>query len=451
MPQAQADGFSPFLQRLGAIFQFSADRARRLITDFHRQMRLGLAGTPESLQMLPTYCPLPTGNETGTFLALDMGGTNLRVLSVHMDGKGGIGHGRINQHAIPDNVMTGTADSLFGFIAARIREFALQHLSHERRYRLGFTFSFPVEQHSLASGRLIAWTKGFTAGGVAGRDVVSLLQAAMRRQGLYHVHITALLNDTTGTMARQRYHDPDCDMGVILGTGTNACYAEHCNRIANIAKATGKMIINMEWGNFNGIKQTKYDQRVDASTPNSGSQLFEKMVSGMYLGELVRIVISDMASKGLVFNAAQRPEVFFTPHAFTAAHVSAVLADTSQTMDGTSSLLDSLGNKDYSLWDMQALGTVCRLAASRAARLAATAMAAVVTWMDPDLSATHTIAIDGSLFEKMPGFARNISAMLQELLVVQARQIRLQPAKDGSGIGAAVVAATTHKPKEDTR
>lgn len=61
----------------------------------------------------------------------------------------------------------------------------------------------------------------------------------------------ALANDTVGTMIAQCYKDPKCEMGVILGTGTNACYSE---KVSNILKFTGKtysqeeMIINMEWG-----------------------------------------------------------------------------------------------------------------------------------------------------------------------------------------------------------
>ncbi len=36
----------------------------------------------------------------------------------------------------------------------------------------------------------------------------------------------ALLNDTVGVMAAGRYYDPATEIGMIIGTGTNACYVE---------------------------------------------------------------------------------------------------------------------------------------------------------------------------------------------------------------------------------
>lgn len=38
--------------------------------------------------------------------------------------------------------------------------------------------------------------------------------------------MTALLNDTVGVMAAGRYYDPATEIGMIIGTGTNACYVE---------------------------------------------------------------------------------------------------------------------------------------------------------------------------------------------------------------------------------
>jgi hexokinase len=34
---------------------------------------------------------------------------------------------------------------------------------------------------------------------------------------------------------------------------------------------------------------------------DSGKQIFEKMISGMYMGEVVRQVIADLVLEGLIF------------------------------------------------------------------------------------------------------------------------------------------------------
>ena len=70
--------------------------------------------------------------------------------------------------------------------------------------------------------------------------------------------VAALINDSVGTLAGGCYVDADTKIGVILGTGTNACYAEQRSNIAALAKSkqNGReqqhplMAINTEWGNF---------------------------------------------------------------------------------------------------------------------------------------------------------------------------------------------------------
>ena len=59
---------------------------------------------------------------------------------------------------------------------------------------LGLTFSFPVDQTALDSGKILTWTKGFSAKNAIGKDVVKLLQDAFDRKHM-HVKCVALVND----------------------------------------------------------------------------------------------------------------------------------------------------------------------------------------------------------------------------------------------------------------
>lgn len=58
------------------------------------------------------------------------------------------------------------------------------------------------------------------------------------------------------------------------------------------------MFISIEWGLFNNLlsvlPNTPYDEELDAASVNPGNQMFEKRVSGMFLGELLRIVLFQM-------------------------------------------------------------------------------------------------------------------------------------------------------------
>jgi hexokinase len=78
----------------------------------------------------------------------------------------------------------------------------------------------------------------------------------------------------------------------------------------------------------------------------------------------------------------------------------------------------------------------------RSARLVAATYVGVLNHIDPEMSCSHNISIDGSLYEKLPGYAQTIQATVSELLGDKANRVLFKSPKDGSGIGAAVAAAT---------
>ena len=116
--------------------------------------------------------------------------------------------------------------------------------------------------------------------------------------------MAALVNYTVGTLVATSYTETTCDVGVILGTGTNtSCYPE---KVASIKKRRGippkeSMIINIEWGNFSKLPTTIYDKDIDAASPNPGYQRLEKMVSVMFLREILRLLVSDLIKRDLIF------------------------------------------------------------------------------------------------------------------------------------------------------
>ncbi len=425
-----------WLSSLRNHFDVSLSNALEIITCFHEEMKQGLAGEESSLTMIPSFTGRPRGTEQGRFLALDLGGTNIRVLSVTLDGKGRAKTERVSRFAVPPEIMKGSGQTLFDFIADSVGIFFRRHaFNPSEEHDLAFTFSFPVAQTGVASGKLLRWTKGFTASGVEGCDVVFLLTEALKRKKMETVRVTALVNDTVGTLAAGSYADPACDMGVILGTGTNACYPELTARIRKIQGrgSAGETIINMEWGNFNGIRRNTFDQQLDRASWNPGRQAMEKMVSGMYLGELARRVIMEASDGGLLLQGKER-SALSREYVLTAEH----LARTEEGVD----FLSDFGIKDVTDRDRNTVAEVCRIISRRASRIAGTAIAAVLTWMDTELDGEHTVAVDGSLFEKYPGFKESMVKVMGELFEMKAQKVRLRPTADGSGIGAAVIAAT---------
>ena len=86
-------------------------------------------------------------------------------------------------------------------------------------------------QHSLDVGILVTWTKSFNCPDVVNLDAVKLLREALDRRGDTRVKVVAVLNDTTGTLVQGATQDPNTAIGLILGTGSNACYLERADKV----------------------------------------------------------------------------------------------------------------------------------------------------------------------------------------------------------------------------
>jgi len=432
------------LDYIRRFFYIPPAELRKIIKDFHSEMSKGLAGKKSSLKMLPVYVDRPSGNEKGKFIAIDLGGTNLRVLELGLKGAGRLAILREKKFVLGEKIITSTARKLFDFIADCVKDLIQSGGGGKKGIDgLGFTFSFPIKQTGIASGMLIHWTKEFTAKGVEGKDVVKLLNDALERKGLKNIKVSALANDTVGTLVARSYKDRYCDIGVILGTGTNACYREKMSKITKWkgkAPRKGRMIINMEWGNFNLLRQSSYDMQLDNASENRGKQILEKMVSGKYLGEISRIILMDMIKRKVIFKGSG-PSALSRAGSFKTEYMSRIQDDHSPDLSQAAEILRKLGLAKSTLEDRMLVKQICAVVSTRGARIAAAAMASVVTRIDPGLSKRHTLAVDGSVFEKYSGFAKNIKAGLREIFGNRAVKIKMALTKDGSGKGSAIVAA----------
>lgn len=138
--------------------------------------------------MNPTWVVgYPTGDEVGTYLAIDMGGTNLRVCEVELGQERGSFDIMQSKYLLPEAVKTGSSEQLFDFLADCVKQFLVSNhedvpLEDLQDLHLGFTFSYPCEQNAIDHGILQRWTKGFDVAGVEGEDVVPMFEAALERK-----------------------------------------------------------------------------------------------------------------------------------------------------------------------------------------------------------------------------------------------------------------------------
>ncbi|NXO95717.1 HXK3 protein, partial [Certhia brachydactyla] len=400
-----------------------------------------------SVRMLPTYVThTPDGTERGRFLALDLGGTNFRVLVVHVTEDGIRMASEI--YVIPAAIMQGTGMGLFDHIIDCIIDFQIKQNLMAQALPLGFTFSFPCQQVGLDKALLLTWTKGFSASGCVGQDVVQLLREAAQRKQHLGMQVIALVNDTVGTMMACGYDDPKCEIGLIVGTGTNACYMEEMRNVGTVEGDEGRMCINMEWGAFgdNGCLDhlfTYFDKVVDETTINPGKQRFEKLISGMYLGEIVRQILMVMTERQLLFQGKPCPKLQ-TKDIFQTKFLSTIELN-GLALRQIRAILNEL-ELDASFEDSVLMREVCQTVSQRAAQLCAAGLAAVVEKMRESRGLDQlsvTVGVDGTLYKLHPCFSQNLQKTLKEL--APNCDVSFLLSEDGSGKGAALVAAVASR------
>ncbi|XP_017881775.1 hexokinase-1-like isoform X2 [Ceratina calcarata] len=432
-----------------AKLQFSPAIVRKIEDVFVKEMNRGIHQQPSSLRMENTYIPeLLDGTEEGLYLALDLGGTNFRVLLLEL------AHGtpireEVKKYHISSDLRVGSGIRLFDYLAECVSDFVIAQGLQDVELPLGFTFSFPMIQHSLDIGLLVTWTKTFNCVDVVNKDAVRLLREALQRRGDTKVKVVAILNDTTGTLVQGSTLDHETAIGLILGTGSNACYLERADRVEHWETerhGEREVIVDIEWGAFgdNGVLdfiKTDYDRENDANSLIVNSFTFEKYISGKYLGEIVRVVLAKLYKDGLLFLGEQNtPGILSVSGDLTSDLVSDIEQDSLDGGDNnTKEVLIKFGIVPDEE-DVKIVQYVCEVVSNRAALLVSICLAALLKRIDKN---RVTIAVDGSLYKHHPRMETWMKAYIP--LLAPDHKFEMIHAEDGSGKGAALVAAIAQR------
>jgi len=495
----------------------------RVVALLSAEMEKGLDAEGHStadVKMFPTYVTgVADGTEKGDFLAIDFGRSNFRILWVHLPGNDGEGDAatrktpivRSRIFVVSPPLMTGPGTALFDFIAKCLASFMEKEGLLGRKLSLCFTFAFPIRQESLDSGRLVKWTKGFSCAGVEGNDVVEIFHDALTRlgatqPGLDGVRCVAIIDDATGTFMACTYAHSDCRIGVIFGTGTNACYLESASKVgtwkAGDSAKDGNaksVIVNTSWGYFgrNGcldFLRTEFDKENDRRSSKPGECVFEKLVAGHYLGEVVRLALIKLYSTGVLFrdSTAFGPSLappfpyanaspgmsrssssasigsdercldadadddgdlpkFLNPERRRSFHTKYLTeVDGGQGGDDVmvmKQVLAECGVRNPSVRECEIVKKICQAVPARAAHLCAAALVALLKRVSlPRV----TVGVDGSLFKFHSRFHDLLKEKVNQLLVSSGTQAELVLAGDGNGKGAALVAAVAERIRADS-
>ncbi|CAK9437303.1 uncharacterized protein LODBEIA_P16810 [Lodderomyces beijingensis] len=446
------------LKELETQFTVSGETLRKIVDHFVTELEKGLSKKGGNIPMIPGWVmEFPTGEETGDYIAIDLGGTNLRVVLVKLGGNRDFDTTQ-SKFPLPAHMRTATSKELWDFIADCLKKFYDEEYPEgvKEPLPLGFTFSYPASQNCITQGILQRWTKGWAIEGVEGQDVVPLLQEAIEKVQV-PMKIVAVINDTTGTLVASRYCDPETKLGLIFGTGVNGAYYDVVQDIPKLenkleADISGDslMAINCEYGSFDNEKlilpRNKYDVMIDEESPRPGQQTFEKMNSGYYLGEILRLVLVDLAeNKKVIFkdqDLTKLNQVYILDTSFPAR----IEEDPFENLSDVHEIFQSVLGIQTTVPERKVIRRIAEMIGNRSARLSVCGIAAICKKRG---YTTAHCAADGSVYSKYPDFKKRAAQSLRDIFEwpddVKEDPIMIVDAEDGSGVGAAVIAALTEK------
>ncbi|KAG4424827.1 hypothetical protein IFR04_001987 [Cadophora malorum] len=463
-------GYQDFLDRIETIFRGSVER-KRLITlsdGLKNQFVESLVDNP--LCMLPSYNhQLPSGNETGAFLALDVGGSTFRVALIELSGKKNEVGTQILKMA---SFKIGPSERklkgilFFDWMAERIEQTLAgqrqgQAIS-EHPLSMGLAWSFPIEQTSLRSGLLQGMGKGFLAAhGLLGQDLGDLIQNSCLKRGL-NVQLNAIVNDSSATLLSKAYLDSTTRFGLIHGTGVNAAVHLPIHvfspqkfgvRPSEWHDSAKHVIVNTELSMFGAgfLPTTKWDKLLTSAHPNPDFQPLEHIVSGGYLGEIVRLVLIDGIQTAGLFGGVV-PSSLKEAYSLETETISRIESDQSPNLIKAQQLFLSRHptSSPPTHADMQALRAISSSVTYRASGVIAAGVHGL--WqLRNDAEAiraedsSHTVvAYNGSVMENYPSFKENCQKHLDGLVEAsggQAGTVELIYAEESSLLGAAIAGA----------
>ena len=271
------------------IFKLSTEQLKEIAESLQAKVEEGLSKPDQEVRCIPTYINPKAGAE-GKALVLDLGGTNYRVASVEFaEGKTKIRPGNGWKKDLSVMKTPGfTEELLYAEQADPIKEINIENVP------IGYCFSYPAESMPDGDGKLICWTKGVNIPEMVGKPIGKSLVDYLNKETSKNFTKANVINDTVASLfAGLTRSDYDAYIGLIVGTGTNMATFINADKITKLDKSEslkGLLPVNLESGNFDPPHLTDIDAVVDASSGSFGSQRFEKAVSGMYLGEILKSV-----------------------------------------------------------------------------------------------------------------------------------------------------------------
>ena len=271
------------------IFQLDNEQLKEIARSFKAKVEEGLNTENAEIQCIPTFITPKASGINGKSLVLDLGGTNYRVAIVDFSKMPPTIHPNNGWKKDMSIMKTPgyTREELFKEMADMITG-----IKREKEMPIGYCFSYPTESVPGGDAKLLRWTKGVDIKEMIGEVVGKPLLDYLNERNKIKFTNIKVLNDTVASLfAGLTDSSYDAYIGLIVGTGTNMATFIPSDKITKLdpeCHVQGLIPVNLESGNFYPPFLTAVDDTVDATSDSLGKQRFEKAVSGMYLGDILK-------------------------------------------------------------------------------------------------------------------------------------------------------------------
>lgn len=282
-----------------------------------------------------------------------------------------------------------------------------------------------------------------------------------------NIRLDAIINDSSATLLSRAYVDPSTRLAVIFGTGLNA--AIHLpitslnprklgSRILPSHGETSHVLINTELSMFgkNIFPTTRWDDMLNRNHIVPDYQPLEYLISGGYMGEIVRLILIEATETAGLFGGDLPPSLR-TPYVLDTRTLAAIEVDTSPSLTDSRILLQERhpSPNPPTYFDINFLRRTIQAVSCRSSAFLTTGIYALSSLMQNlethdsvqnqlDLLDHVSIGCDGSVINKYPGFMTSSQSIIDQLVELESngtKRVVLEKTVNSAVLGAGVAVA----------
>lgn len=415
---------------------------------FHDSLAKGLS--IEEKEKSPIKCSLthvedfPLGTEFGNAIGFGFSGKSLRIVYTSFKGSRDCVTSS-KWYEIPEQkIADRNGPKVIEYLAKCVANFIQTTRIRDGKIILGLAYGLPMEKECLQDAKMIGWPDEFQFNDLSDKDFFSLFKLALKKfEATKNIYLISLVSDTAACLLSGLYRDPSTRISIAVGDSLNLSYIE---KYKNTTAFSGdglhsRTALDAEIKNFGDdgcldFIKTEFDYLIDSRSSNPGQCTFEKLISGFYLGELVRLNLVQLVDAGIILSGYSS-EKLNTKGSIRTEDVAVIEKDNEKNFSNCKKFLQKLGYSKVEDSDCLQIRFVCRCFAKRSSNLIAACVAALLIRLQ---SKNVNVMADGFLIKEFPSYQ---NYFLKRLSLMKRPEVRFGLTiadKEDVGIGAGLLA-----------